>query len=160
MHFITAGALAGAAATVPMTILMRAGHARLPERERYPLPPEQITATVARGVGVPARPEQPGWEAKTYAAHFAYGATVGAAYAAIGPRLPGHPAIKGAAFGLAVWAGSYLGWLPAVGLFPPATREPAGRNLLMLAAHAVYGAAAGALGDRLAEPAGGRRGNA
>ena len=150
MNPLLAGALAGTAATVPMTIFMAAADAALPESERYPLPPEQITATLARSAGVPTRPERPGWEAKTYAAHFGFGAAAGAAYAALGAdRLPGHPAAKGVAFGLSVWAVSYLGWLPAAGLVPPATREPTGRNLLMVAAHVVWGAAVGTLSQRL-----------
>ncbi|MDB5294329.1 MAG: hypothetical protein JWO31_312, partial [Phycisphaerales bacterium] len=83
-------------------------------------------------------------------AHFAFGAAAGAAYAATAGRLPGPPAVKGSAFGVGVWAASYLGWLPAVGLLPPATEESARRNLIMIGAHVVWGAAAGVLHDRIA----------
>jgi hypothetical protein len=51
--------------------------------------------------------------------------------------------MKGAAYGVAVWTGSYLGWIPTLGLLKPATRHPAERNALMLAAHLVWGAALG-----------------
>jgi hypothetical protein len=53
------------------------------------------------------------------------------------------------AYGLAVWAGSYLGWLPAAGVLPPATEEPAGKNAVMILAHVACGAALGVLTDRL-----------
>ncbi len=53
------------------------------------------------------------------------------------------PALAGAGFGLAVWAGSYLGWLPAAGILRPATEHPPRRVALMIAAHLVWGASAG-----------------
>jgi len=49
-------------------------------------------------------------------------------------------AAAGASFGVGVWAASYLGWIPAVGLLAPATRHPRHRSALMLAAHVVWGA--------------------
>jgi hypothetical protein len=52
------------------------------------------------------------------------------------------------AFGVAVWLLSYMGWLPAIGLFGPATRDTQGRSALMVAAHLVWGAALGGLVDR------------
>jgi hypothetical protein len=81
----------------------------------------------------------------TLLAHFGYGAACGAAYAALVPRSPVPHPVGGVGWGLAVWTGSYLGWLPALGLHPPATREPRERNALMLAAHVVWGATAGTL---------------
>jgi hypothetical protein len=151
MNTIAAGAVAGLAATVPMTVLMRSAHRELPAREQYSLPPEQITHRVSRLVGSSARPHEPGWAGKTYVAHFGFGATAGAAYAATAGRLPGPPAVKGSLFGVVVWAVSYLGWLPALGLTPPATDEPARRNALMVGAHVVWGAAVGVVADRLAD---------
>jgi len=46
---------------------------------------------------------------------------------------------------LCVWAGSYLGWLPALDLHPSAGRQPAPRNAAVIVAHLIWGAAAGAL---------------
>jgi putative membrane protein len=57
--------------------------------------------------------------------------------------------VKGIGFGLLVWAGSYLGLLPALGLLSPATQHAPQRNLLMIAAHLVWGAVLGAVTDRL-----------
>src|SRR5262249_39177796 len=81
----------------------------------------------------------------TVAAHFAYGAAAGAVYAQLAERMEFSPMACGALYGLAVWAGSYLGLLPAVGILRPATQHPARRAALMIAAHVVWGAATGAL---------------
>src|SRR5262249_36443677 len=57
--------------------------------------------------------------------------------------------VKGTAYGLAVWAGSYLGLLPALGILSPATRHPPRRTALMIAAHVVFGSALGVFTDLL-----------
>lgn len=49
--------------------------------------------------------------------------------------------LLGAGFGMLVWATSYLGWIPALRLSPAAPRAPKGENLMMIAAHLVFGAA-------------------
>jgi NO-binding membrane sensor protein with MHYT domain len=46
-------------------------------------------------------------------------------------------------FGLGVWATSYLGWLPVFGVRQPVTYDPVARTGLMIAAHLVWGTAAG-----------------
>ena len=46
----------------------------------------------------------------------------------------------GSGAGVAVWAASYFGWIPAMGLLSPAHRHPPARNALMIAAHLVWGA--------------------
>jgi hypothetical protein len=61
------------------------------------------------------------------------------------------PALSGAGFGVAVWAGSYSGRLPAAGILSPATRHPPRRNALMIAAHVVRGATAGLVVDKLSD---------
>jgi hypothetical protein len=47
--------------------------------------------------------------------------------------------MRGIFFGLVVWAGSYLGWVPAAGILPPATEAPARRNALMIGSHFLWG---------------------
>ena len=147
---LLAGALAGFTATVPMTAVMLSLHRALPARERYPLPPRRITMRVARKARVAHQLDEGERTAATYAAHFGYGTATGALYAAlVAPRVPGHPAVKGTGFGLLVWALSYLGLMPVTGLHPPATREPAGRNGLMILAHVVWGSVLGALTEAI-----------
>lgn len=76
----------------------------------------------------------------TIASHFAYGALFGSIYGSFREVLPMDSRLKGALFGLALWAGSYLGWLPALDILRPATRHPWRRNLIMILAHVVWGA--------------------
>lgn len=130
------GAGAGALATAPMTGLMLWLYRKLPPRQRYPLPPAIITHNALRKADITPAPR--GELRSTIAGHFAYGACAGAVYAAAAGKKASNPAL-GAAYGLAVWAVSYLGWIPLAGLMRPATDEPARRNALMIAAHVVWG---------------------
>jgi uncharacterized membrane protein YagU involved in acid resistance len=135
---MTASALAGAVATAPMTAAMEAMHRQLPTNEQYPLPPREIIDQMT-----PEAVEPVDHKKLAVAGHFAYGAAAGSLFALTEDYLPGHPAIKGALYGLGVWTGSYLGWLPAAGILKPATEHPANRNALMIAAHVVWGSALG-----------------
>lgn len=152
MNRVLLGALAGLAATAPMTLAMKLMHEQLPREEQYPLPPRQVTEGMAEKVGVNEDLDEEERKAATWVSHFAYGAACGALYGALsGGRAAGHPALAGVGFGVAVWAGSYLGWLPAAGILSPATEHPARRNALMIAAHVVWGATAGVVLERLSE---------
>jgi uncharacterized membrane protein YagU involved in acid resistance len=153
---VAAGATAGFAATGPMTLVMAAGREGLPEREQYPLPPRTITERTAQAADLGQRMTDAQKEAATAVGHFGYGAATGAVYGVLAPLLPFGPVLNGVAFGLGVWAGSYLGWLPAAGLHPPAHHESAGRNATMIAAHVVWGAVLGILTDQMV---GGRDGD-
>jgi uncharacterized membrane protein YagU involved in acid resistance len=138
------GALAGLAATVPMTKVMKIGYGLLPRREQYPLPPSEIVEKVSDDAGVRDDLDRSEHVALTYASHFGYGAATGALYAPIAANYDGPALIKGAAYGLAVWVVSYLGILPGLGILRPATEHPARRNALMITAHLVWGSALGA----------------
>lgn len=62
------------------------------------------------------------------------------------PSSLGAEAAAGMGYGLLVWVVSYMGWLPAVRLFPYAPKsEPAPRNALMIFAHFVFGSSLAAL---------------
>lgn len=144
MNALINGAVAGLAATVPMTVAMAAMHKALPDRERYPLPPRQIVENVTDKAGLGDELEESHETALTYVSHFGYGAAAGAIYGEALKGLDINPtAANGVVFGLGVWAGSYLGLLPAIGLLDSATGHPARRNALMIAAHVVWGAALG-----------------
>ena len=133
------GAGAGFLATIPMTLAMRELHRRLPSKERYPLPPRLITEQVL-GQRTMRSLTEPQRVSTTLAAHFAYGALTGALYPLIARRAGRGETMAGIVFGVGVWAASYLGWIPALGVLTPATEHPARRNLLMLASHLVWGA--------------------
>jgi hypothetical protein len=144
-----AGAAAGLTATGPMTLFMAAAKTQLPPEQQYPLPPPRITMRAAEAVDLHDDMDEAEKHAATGVAHFGYGTATGAVYGAIAPHLPFGPVLNGVAYGLGVWAGSYLGLLPALDLHPPATREPPGRNALMIGAHVVWGAVLGLLTDQL-----------
>lgn len=143
------GALAGWLATVPMTLAMLVMQRNLPRPEREPLPPETVTRRVLDAIGLAHLDleNQPG---VTLAAHFAYGATAGTVYALV-DRLPGSAVLKGIIYGVSVWVGSYLGWLPAFRLHPSARQESDGRNRLMIVAHLIWGGVTGLLYTRSGE---------
>lgn len=140
MSSVSIGMVAGLVGTAPMTAVMKLIHVGLPQRQRQiPIPPHQVTMAAMEMTGVKAQMNERARAVATVVSHFAYGAAAGGVYAAVEGRLPGGPAKKGVIFGLGVWAGSYLGWLPAAGVLPPATRWPAGRNLMMILSHVVWG---------------------
>jgi hypothetical protein len=134
-----------------MTALMEAAGRALPHEEQEPLPPRQITERAAEKVGAEDDMTEDEKAAATMANHFAYGTGSGAVYGALAPHIPLPPAARGIAFALGLWAASYLGLLPAAGLYRPATRDSAERNALMIAAHVVWGATLGSVEAELAD---------
>ena len=149
-----AGLVAGLAATVPMTVAMELMFRGLPRRERYPLPPRWITDRLISVAGLEGEMDESRRREAALLSHFAYGAAAGAAYAPIAERVRIGPLSAGVLYGLGVWTVSYLGWLPAAGILGPATRHPARRNALMIAAHVVWGAATGYIAHHLDEDRG------
>jgi hypothetical protein len=128
-----------------MTAVMQAWFYRLPRRQQRPLPPSLITSRITRRIKGLRRVDEPKHVALTMLSHFGYGAATGAIYGSVSRSLPGPAPVRGALFGLGVWAVSYLGLLPALRVMPPATRHPAPRNALMIGAHVVWGAVMGLL---------------
>jgi len=140
---ILQGAAAGFIATAPMSVSMLIGWSLLPRREKYPLPPRLITQEITERVNLEEQMSENEMVGLTIFSHFGYGAAFGALYAMFEDRLPMHSSLKGATAGLALWVGSYLGWLPAMGILRSAIRHPWRRNLLMIAAHLVWGVTLG-----------------
>lgn len=138
---ILRGTVAGIAATAPMTLLMAAGRRYLPWFERYSLPPRQITMEVARRIGVRDKMDSEDRMLATAVSHFGYGGAMGGIYSSLVRPVTGGGLESGIGWGLTVWASSYLKLLPSLGILPPATRQPARRNALMILAHVVWGAA-------------------
>jgi uncharacterized membrane protein YagU involved in acid resistance len=129
-----------------MTIAMKLMHSALPESEDYPLPPREIIDETAKRVELQDDLSEETKTALTFAGHFAYGTATGALY----PVLFSNPnPVNGALYGLGVWGVSYLGLLPAAGILGSAVHHPARRNALMIAAHLVWGASAGAAAQRM-----------
>jgi uncharacterized membrane protein YagU involved in acid resistance len=134
------GLVAGLIATVPMTAVMKAVHRRLPLLQRYRLPPEQITQSIAKKAGLDNELDRRKRRVLTLISHYGYGALWGAAFRTLTRVVPVPAFLGGPGFGFCLWAASYLGWLPATGIRRSAAKEPAGRNAMMIAAHLVWGA--------------------
>lgn len=130
------GALAGTVATLPMSLFMLgAQKAGLMGKQ----PPEHITESFLDRIGIRKRPD----EAEDVLAalnHFVFGAVGGAIYGLVRrERVPEVP--QGMAFGLAMWAASYKGWVPAAGIMPDPDHDRPGRPTAMIAAHLLFGGA-------------------
>lgn len=155
MNRILTGALSGVAATVPMSVVMWGIDRLLPrERREEPVPPYKITVQAAHKAGVGQEMNEQQKKGSTMAAHFGMGSAAATLYPLVFSKLPGPRPLKGAALGLAVWAGNYLGLMPAAGLYRPATRQSFGRNLDVIVSHLVWGTATAALFGRLRRVAG------
>lgn len=143
LNALLEGAMAGGLATLPMSgVMLAAGKAGLMGQQ----PPEKITEAALDAVGV-EHPSDEVEKSATVAAHLGFGVAMGAAFSLLQHELrPRTPAVlNGIGFGLAVWALSYEGWIPALGIMPPAEHDRPGRPESMVLAHVVYGAALGAL---------------
>lgn len=143
---IVQGAAAGLAATLPMTLFMRSFWKRLPAEEQYALPPRQITRQVVSPRRF-RRMSAGNQTALTLLFHFLFGAAAGSIYGLVEEKIPLNRSVKGSLAGMAVWSGSYLGWIPALGILPPATEHPWRRNVMMIAAHLVWGLTLGILAE-------------
>lgn len=148
---VVAGAAAGALATVAMSALMLGAKRAGATGE---LPPERITRTAIDAVNAgPLGDDEE--DAIAAAAHLGFGAVAGALFGLVTERAGaarGSPAIAaamGMTYATGIWLVSYQGWVPALGIMPPASSDRPGRVATMLAAHWVYGAALGILATRL-----------
>lgn len=73
--------------------------------------------------------------------HVVFGSACGALFGLLSRRLrvPLAPSLQGIVFASLVWATSYNGWIPALGIMPPPARDRPGRPVAMVLAHWVYG---------------------
>lgn len=131
------GALAGALATLAMSaVMLVAGRLGIMGKQ----PPERIVEHGADAADVPVTEGAENVAAS--AAHVAFGAVAGAIFAPLARSLRA-PTVELVAvpWALVVWAASYFGWVPALGILPPPTEDRPGRAWSMLAAHLVFGLA-------------------
>ncbi|GAC1402006.1 MAG: hypothetical protein NVSMB52_15910 [Chloroflexota bacterium] len=137
MNPVVRGSLAGIGATTAMTAVIYAGKA---VGLLHTPPPQQITKNAQDSVGI-SRSQQSDetFNASWLAAHLGYGAGSGAGYTILRDLLPGNTITRGLIFGGSVWAVSYLGVMPALGLYPWPSEDSTSRTVVMIAAHAVFG---------------------
>lgn len=145
---IARGAISGAGATLPMTLVMAGFVPFLPPDRREPLPPHTITERTTQAVGLWQRLDPEQRLVTTSLAHVGYGAASGAGYALIACRSPMPSIVSGMLYGALIWAVSYAGWLPGLRILPPPRRTTPARNLQLIVAHLAWGAVLGHLLDR------------
>jgi hypothetical protein len=145
LHDAAIGGAAGAAATVVMSAVMLG--AQRVGVERAEQPPERIVEAGLDAVGADRSESAENLLASVL--HLAFGAGCGAVYRMLRRLLatPGAPVLHGIGFGLGVWAVSYAGWVPALGIMPPPHRDQPGRAGTMVVGHVVYGAVLGAIAE-------------
>ena len=141
MNTFARGTLGGIAATsvmsVPMLVAGRMGW--MPQQ-----PPERIVESALDATDVEV--EQEGVkDTLTVASHYAFGVGCGVLFTLLHDRLrpPGPTILHGGCFGLAVWAVSYQGWIPKLGILPAAHRDRPGRRRTMVVGHVLYGSVLG-----------------
>ena len=147
---VVVGAAAGVVSTVAMSGVMLGAKWAGVSGE---LPPERITRRAINAVSVePLDDHTEGAIASV--AHIGFGALAGALFGLMttqsGP-VRGSPVIAafgGMLYATGIWLVSYQGWVPAIGIMPPASSDRRGRVVTMLIAHWVYGAALGVLALR------------
>ena len=136
MKRLLRGALAGGLATAPMSaVMMGAKQLGLVGG----MPPEKITAKFLNRGGI--RRSEVQQDVLATLTHFGFGAAAGAAFGVVAPRRLIARVPLGMAYGAGIWGVSYMGWVPALGIMPPADRDRRDRQMVMLASHLVYGTA-------------------
>jgi putative membrane protein len=151
-HEMLIGIISGLVATGPMTgVMLLLFYTVLPGRHKYRLPPSQITNRLINRFKIGRRkaPSTNQRKVLTWLAHFGYGGGTGSLYPLTAGRLPVPPVISGMLFGMGVWLVSYMGWLPAADILPPATRLPRDRNILMILSHLAWGSVIGILTSKM-----------
>jgi hypothetical protein len=140
------GVLGGAVGTAGMSaVMLAAGKAGLIGEQ----PPDKIAGAALDAAGVHARDEEEQDAAATLL-HFSFGIGCGALFGLLHRRLPFRlpGALHGMLFAVIIWAISYQGWIPALGIMPPASKDYPDRSRVMFVAHLVYGALLGAIVER------------
>lgn len=150
-----AGALGGAAGGVAMTVMMTKVAPRVVPKSMLPdtPAPQKTVQWAQREAGRPDALSGRSEKGAALAAHLAYSAAAGAGY---GLARSSFPALRqvpspaaGALFGLAVWAVSFEGLLPALGVMEPTTQHPPKRWPAPLMGHTIFGVVTAVLAAKL-----------
>jgi putative membrane protein len=128
-----------------MTIFMLATQRFLPRGQRYALPPEVIVKDLAHRAHIRSFLSKRQIMLATLISHFGYGSAMGAAYGPMERAAPLPAPARGLVYGLLIWVGSYFALLPLGDMAASGQKEPGQRNLMMLAAHALWGITLGSI---------------
>lgn len=140
MNTILRGIWASVMATGSMTLTLFGYFKQLPFLQRSPLPPALLSKDIGKKTGLAENLDSQEQQLLTLVSHFGYGAVAGVAYTFLAQKIPvENPLLKGAMFGLAVWAASYYGLIPGLGLVSAGTKMTRQRNLMMAVGHLIWG---------------------
>jgi hypothetical protein len=150
---LSRGFAGGVVATVAMsTVMLVAQKAGLLGQ----MPPKKISERLLATVGARRKTPKPARELLATVLHFTFGGAAGAVFgvahgvwrtrargssSASRTSIERAPLLAGLAFGSAIWAVSYAGWVPALRIMPMPHADRRGRPTSMLVAHWVFGAA-------------------
>lgn len=127
----------GLLATGPMTMTLLQLQSKLNISRDKALPPAALTtdmlAPLQNNLSKERRIDS------SLLSHFGFSVACAVIYSAFYKKVDLSPKNKGLLYGLGIWATSYLGWVPALGLRPAAKNVSTERNLQMMAAHVVWG---------------------
>ncbi len=149
MNKFSRGAWAGIIATSAMTLVFLELFKSLPEYEKTSLPPGTLTDDTLRLTGTEHLTDSSLRQDLTLLAHYGYGIVFGVLFSFIRAKDSPTTFREGIWYGSAVWAASYLGWIPLMNFRSSAAKMSFRRNLLMVAAHVVWGATLGYTDKRL-----------
>ncbi|HEX6835565.1 MAG TPA: hypothetical protein VF334_03275 [Polyangia bacterium] len=140
---LVAGAVGGAVGTLLMLQSMPLAD-KLPEKLKPPMPekdPGDLLVEKGERIVGPLSPKM--HSRAVQGLRWCYGLVWPLGLAALADLLGLRSAKKtiaaGAVLGAVVWIIGYEGWLPALGVVPPAHRVPLGKNASSLASHVAYG---------------------
>ncbi len=142
MDAMVRGALAGAAGTAVMTLMMRKAAPKMIPKEMRPdeFPPKKVVEWAEEQAGKPHALSESQEMKVAMGAHFAYGSGSGAVYGLLREQMDGIPApLMGALFGVGLWAVGFEGWMPALGVQEATHEKPPQKWPMPIMAHIVYG---------------------
>ncbi len=132
------GSIAGAVATTTMTAFMRA--AQQTGFYQKELPPTKVTRAATKTLGLEQFVSSEQETLLTGLTHWAFGMVGGACFGVASKSSNQLPAQAGGlVFGLLVWAVSYMGWVPALGILPMPWNQRPKHGLMPFFAHVIYG---------------------
>jgi len=140
------GAVAGVGGTVVMTVPILVSQ-RL--HLLHTPPPVEISANVARRTWLLPDRSHRSFPIVWIGAHLGYGMACATVYSLIRRYLPERDSWAGLTFGLGVWAVSYLGFVPALRLYPWPADDSRPRQIVLTVAHAFFGLTVAGLTSRL-----------
>jgi hypothetical protein len=137
------GALAGVAGTAVMTMMMRKVAPKVIPEEMRPdeFIPKKPVEWAEEQLGHPNALTEDQEMKVAMGAHFTYGSSNGALYGLLRSQMDGLPApLMGAIFGVGLWAVSFEGWMPALGIMEAPTEKSPKKVPMPIMAHILYGA--------------------